>query len=66
LGELIYDEQMAAALFGRLHALPAIFLFQGENDRLRESSINDLYRPITVPKGARLIRLSQAFVLLKT
>jgi len=49
---VLYDEQMTAALVGRLMHHCHLLLFQGENNRLRESSINDLYRSIsTTGKG---------------
>lgn len=41
---VLYDEQMTAALVGRLMHHCHLLLFPGENNRLRESSINDLYR----------------------
>lgn len=41
---VMYDEQMTAALVGRLMHHCYILLFPGENNRLRESSINELYR----------------------
>jgi DNA replication protein DnaC len=43
---VLYDEQMTAALVGRLMHHCYLLLFPGENNRLRESSINDLYRKI--------------------
>lgn len=43
---VLYDEQMTAALVGRLMHHCHQLLFPGENNRLRESSINDLYRSI--------------------
>ena len=39
---VLYDEQMTAALIGRLMHHCHLILFPGENNRLRESSINDL------------------------
>jgi len=47
---VLYDEQMTAALVGRLMHHCYLLLFPGENNRLRESSINDLYRSITSTK----------------
>ncbi|MGI6628971.1 MAG: IS21-like element helper ATPase IstB [Bacillota bacterium] len=44
---VLYDEQMTAALVGRLMHHCYLILFPGENNRLRESSINDIYRSIT-------------------
>ncbi len=41
---VLYDEQMTAALVGRLMHHCHLLLFPGENNRLRESSINELYR----------------------
>lgn len=46
---VLYDEQMTAALVGRLMHHCHLLLFPGENNRLRESSINDLYRSIASP-----------------
>ncbi|MFA5537378.1 MAG: IS21-like element helper ATPase IstB [Bacillota bacterium] len=40
---VLYDEQMTAALVGRLMHHCYLLLFPGENNRLRESSINELY-----------------------
>jgi DNA replication protein DnaC len=47
---VLYDEQMTAALVGRLMHHCYLLLFPGENNRLRESSINDLYRSIASDK----------------
>ena len=41
---VLYDEHMTAALVGRLTHHCHLILFPGENNRLRESSINELYR----------------------
>ncbi len=46
---VLYDEQMTAALVGRLMHHCHLILFPGENNRLRESSINDLYHSIAPP-----------------
>lgn len=43
---VLYDEQMTAALVGRLMHRCHLLLFPGENNRLRESSINEVYRSI--------------------
>jgi len=43
---ILYDEHMTAALVGRLMHHCHLLLFPGENNRLRESSINGLYRGI--------------------
>ena len=43
---VLYDEQMTAALVGRLMHHCHLLLFPGENNRLLESSINDLYRSV--------------------
>jgi DNA replication protein DnaC len=43
---VLYDEQMTAALVGRLMHHCHLLLFPGENNRLKESSINDIYRSI--------------------
>jgi len=45
---ILYSEQMTAALVGRLMHHCHLLLFPGENNRLRESSINELYRPVTI------------------
>lgn len=47
---VLYDEQMTAALVGRLMHNCHLILFPGENNRLRESSINELYRSIAEQK----------------
>ncbi len=47
---VLYDEQMTAALVGRLMHHCHLLLFPGENNRLRESSINELYHSIAPPK----------------
>jgi DNA replication protein DnaC len=44
---VLYDEQMTAALVGRLMHHCHLILFPGENNRLRESSINELYHSIS-------------------
>ena len=44
---VLYDEQMTAALVGRLMHNCHLLLFPGENNRMRESSINELYRTIS-------------------
>jgi DNA replication protein DnaC len=44
---VLYDEQMTAALVGRLMHHCYLLLFPGENNRPRESSINDFYRSIS-------------------
>jgi len=44
---VLYDEQMTAALVGRLMHHCHLLLFPGENNRLRESSINVLYQSMT-------------------
>lgn len=43
---VLYDDQMTAALIGRLTHHCHLLLFPGENNRLRESSINELYQSI--------------------
>ena len=47
---VLYDEQMTAALVGRLMHQCHLILFPGENNRLRESSINDLYHSISTER----------------
>lgn len=44
---VLYDEQMTAALVGRLMHHCYLLLFPGENNRLKESSINELYNSIS-------------------
>lgn len=44
---ILYDEQMTAALVGRLMHHCHLILFPGENNRLRESSINNMYNSIS-------------------
>lgn len=44
---VLYDEHMTAALVGRLTHHCHLLLFSGENNRLRESSINELYNSIS-------------------
>lgn len=44
---VLYDEQMTAALVGRLMHHCYLILFPGENNRLRESSINSIYDSIS-------------------
>ena len=44
---VLYDEQMTAALVGRLLHHCHLILFPGENNRLRESSINELYNSMS-------------------
>lgn len=48
---VLYDEQMTAALVGRLMHHCHLLLFPGENNRLRESSINELYSSISSTDG---------------
>jgi len=43
---VLYNEQMTAALVGRLTHHCHLILFPGQNNRLRESSINEIYRGI--------------------
>ena len=43
MGKFLYDEQMTAALVGRLMHHCHLILFPGENNRLRESSINYMF-----------------------
>ena len=43
---VLYNEQMTAALVGRLTHHCHLLLFPGQNNRLRESSINEIYRGI--------------------
>ena len=43
---ILYDEQMTAALIGRLTHHCHLLLFPGQNNRLRESSINEIYQGI--------------------
>jgi DNA replication protein DnaC len=48
---VLYDEQMTAALVGRLTHHCYLILFPGENNRLRESSINGVYGSIAARRG---------------
>ena len=43
---VLYDQKMTAALIGRLTHRCHLILFPGENNRLKESSINMIYRNI--------------------
>lgn len=43
---VLYDQQMTAAMIGRLTHHCHLILFPGDNNRLKESSINSLYRNI--------------------
>ena len=43
---VLYNEQMTAALVGRLTHHCHLLLFPGQNNRLKESSINEIYRGI--------------------
>lgn len=43
---ILYDEQMTAALVGRLMHHCHLLLFPGQNNRLRESSMNEIYTNI--------------------
>jgi hypothetical protein len=47
----VWHEQMTAALVGRLMHHCHLLLFPGENNRLRESSINELYSSIASTDG---------------
>lgn len=44
---VLYDQKMTAALIGRLTHHCHLILFPGENNRLKESSINMIYRNIS-------------------
>ena len=48
---VLYNEQMTAALIGRLTHHCHLLLFPGQNNRLRESSINEVYRGIAAKNG---------------
>ena len=43
---VLYDQKMTVALIGRLTHHCHLILFHGENNRLKESSINMIYRNI--------------------
>ena len=45
---VLYDEQMTAAMLDRLLHHCHLLLFPGTSNRMRESSLNDLYRSIAV------------------
>lgn len=48
---ILYDEQMTAALVGRLMHHCHLLLFPGQNNRLRESSMNEVYTKIANDNG---------------
>lgn len=48
---VLYDEQMTTALIGRLTHHCHLILFPGENNRLKESSLNETYRKIAKKHG---------------
>lgn len=48
---VLYDAQMTSALIGRLTHNCHMLLFPGENNRLKESSINELYHRIAEEKN---------------
>lgn len=48
---VLYDEQMTAALIGRLIHDCHLILFPGENNRIRESSINSMYAKVSDTKS---------------
>ena len=48
---VLYDEQMTAALIGRLIHDCHLILFPGENNRIRESSINSMYAKVSETKS---------------
>lgn len=48
---ILYDEQMTAALVGRLMHHCHLLLFPGQNNRLRESSMNEIYAKIASNNG---------------
>lgn len=48
---ILYDEQMTSALIGRLTHHCHLILFPGENNRLKESSLNETYRRIAEKHG---------------
>ena len=50
---VLYNEQMTAALVGRLTHHCHLLLFPGQNNRLRESSINEIYRGIAEKAGSQ-------------
>lgn len=43
---VLYNEQMTAALVGRLTHHCHLLLFPGQNNRLRESSLNEIYQSV--------------------
>ena len=49
---VLYDEQMTAALIGRLTHHCHLILFPGGNNRLRESSLNETYHEIAARNRA--------------
>ena len=48
---ILYDEQMTAALVGRLMHHCHLLLFPGQNHRLQESSMNEIYTKIATDHG---------------
>ena len=50
--QLLFDEQMTAALIGRLTHHCHLILFPGGNNRLRESSLNETYHEIAARNRA--------------
>ena len=50
---VLYDEQMTAALIGRLTHHCHLILFPGGNNRLRESSLNETYREIAARQSIK-------------
>jgi DNA replication protein DnaC len=50
---ILYDKRMTTALIGRLTHHVELILFPGENNRLRESSINQAFSRTNIHKEAR-------------
>lgn len=50
---VLYDEQMTRALIGRLTHHVDLILFQGENNRLRESSLYEAFTRLSREKGEK-------------
>ena len=50
---ILYDQRMTTALIGRLTHHVELILFPGENNRLKESSINVAFTRVSAQKAGR-------------
>ena len=50
---ILYDQRMTTALIGRLTHHVELILFPGENNRLKESSINAAFTRVSAQKAGR-------------